>query len=262
MNNRLRLRWFYLAGLAVLGAFLVVIFASRSPSAVAPVIMLQKPYRMPVPPLSLLERWIPATSSWAWFWHLKEAVFGRRRTVNLEASMVELTDSSPSGLSRLSLSAPVYSRADGLRVWFVPDAALDEVRRRLKQDADNNALAGPRISIGDKIAASLFAGETVVMNGFTNSVGWTEEVFTRVYHDSTDLTASILCSQIVTNAVPTETGSSPTIAGVTIRTNLELGARFQIPAGSGIFLIDPRHPGGQGKALGLILRAKLPAGKK
>jgi hypothetical protein len=259
MKHGHALKWLLFPGLALFCGVMFAVFMTRQPTPVAPVMFLPKPYQMPGPGVFMLERWLPATPSWAWLWHLKDAVFGRRSPVDLQVSIIKLAVSSEALVSRLYLQYPADAVTNGERVWLIPNEQLDELQRELKKDPANQFVNAARISTGDQIAASLFSGEAVVVNGFTNSVGLTVEMFPRVHHDSTDLTARMLFSEIVTNSSPIDPSATSPPA-ITIRTNLDVGARFQIPETYGVFLLDVGHNGGNRTAV--ILSAKLPGRKK
>jgi len=260
MKKRLRPHWFYVAGLVPLCVVVVMVFGSRSTAPVEPVTFLLKPYRMPASRVFPLARWIPHTSSWSWLWRVKDSVFGRPKPVNLQISVIEVADSAQLIASHFSLAHPMAAQSNGLRVWLLPDPELDQLRRQLKNDEANRFVNSARISTADEIAASLFTGETIVVKGSTNSVGLGVEVFPRVQRDSTDLTARILFSEAVTNLHLAGLEATST-AGISILTNLDVAARFQIPETGGVFLVNSGRAGTNGKSTALILSAKQP-GKK
>jgi hypothetical protein len=254
VKRRLKLYWFLLASLLVCAAGLLL--ASRD-ALIAPVIVLGRPYQMPQS-TSLFERWVPL--SWGWLWRLKEAVFVRRK-VDLEATIVELGDASGPALSGLALGEPSFTDTNGLRVWLLEETKVDEMRRQIARVAGNRVLSCSRISTADGIGASVFVGDPILVNGATNFVGTALDCFTRVHHDSTDLTANFRFSEVVTNQ-PVMTNGLPSEAVVSVQTNLDVAARLQIPMGGGVFLVDAGSKATNGKRMGVILSARSPKARK
>jgi len=80
--------------------------------------------------------------------------------------------------------------------------------------------------------------------------------FARVRPDSTDLFASILLSEIVSNAAARPGGSS--LVSVSIQTNIDAALRVQIPKGCGMFLLDEVPAGSSRKRIGVIIDPPQP----
>lgn len=261
MTKHSALQRIYLAGLALLLVVLAIVLASRSPVPIAPVIFLSKPYRMSAPSIFALQRWLPITPSWSWLWRLKDSVFGRPKPVDLEVSIFELADSPQSVRSRFSLAHPADAQTNGLQAWLVPDAELGQLRHQLREDKSNHFVNAARISTATGICAALFTGQTILLNGLTNNVGLGVEMLPRVRRDVIDLTASILFSQPVTNSLQQDETASST-AGISIRTNLDVGARFQIRDPGGLFLVNSSPDGAKAKCTAVLVSARLPGRKK
>jgi hypothetical protein len=260
-GQRFRVHWL-LAALAVVACFILGIAVRSRPLApLPPVILMEKPYRMPVHRLTLFERWVPTTPSWAWLWKLKQAAFGSRKPINFEVLIVELAASPESSLSLPSVGSPTFTHTNGLQLWIMEDGELNELRRQLMQNHEIHLVSEARMNTADEIAASLFTGGQVVVDSATNNVGLSVDIFPRVSRGSTDLTARIFFCEAVTNEISDGTAAVPR-AAVTVRTNLDLGTRCQIQAGNGLFLLNTQPEGGDGKRMGIILSAKLPGRKK
>src|SRR5436190_22829793 len=133
-RDRFRPHWLF----AVLVVCLVLGIAlwPRRQALLPPVIVLDKPYRMPVGKVTLFERWVPATPAWAWLWKLKERLFGGRKPVNFAATILEFKATPAIFLQ--DLGNPVFVRTSGLQVWLLPDAQLNDLRDKLTQNHEIN----------------------------------------------------------------------------------------------------------------------------
>jgi hypothetical protein len=95
-------------------------------------------------------------------------------------------------------------------------------------------LNAPRLTTADGISASLFSGELIPFNGRTNQIGVEAAYFVRVHPERTDLFASALLTQAVTNRDRLPEGAMPVVS---ILTNLDVAFRLQIPKSNGVFII-------------------------
>lgn len=172
----------------------------------APFIVLRQPFHMPLPLRDRLTRWIPATPRWAWAWHVEEAVFGKRKPVNLSAEVVSLADSARPTFSSLALGPASFSHTNGLQVWLLGADQLKALREHLKQAPGTDPPLRPRISAADGIECGLFQGQSVPLSGSTNRAGLSTNrvglslgCCARVHPDYTDLMACITLSELLTN---------------------------------------------------------------
>ncbi len=94
----------------------------------------------------------------------------------------------------------------------------------------------PRISTADGIGASMFTGQSLVLNGTTNVIGLRFDCFPRVRPQSTDLYAAVAFTELMTNPVAGRM-SWPGGGAVSIHTNLDLAARLQVPKGRRVLLV-------------------------
>src|SRR5262249_30670782 len=149
--------------------------------------------------------------------------------------IIALSDVSESSPLRHSLGQPDLASTNGIRVWLLPITHLNALRRYLKRTAACDFLSSARVATADRIGASLFSGNCMVLNGATNCIGCAVQYDPRVLPGLTDLTTAIIFSEAVTN-LPSLSGLTAELssaAAVVVRTNINLAARFQIPKGQG-----------------------------
>ena len=226
----------------------------RSPRP-APFIVLRQPFHLPWPLRDRLTRWIPATPHWAWAWHVEEAVFGKRKPVNLSAEVVSLADSSHPTFSSLALGPASFSHTNGLQVWLLGADQLKALREHLKQAPGTDPPLRARISAADGIECGLFQGQSVSLSGSTSQAGLSLGCCARVHPDYTDLMTCITLSELVTNEAAASGGSLPLVS---VQTNLDTAVRLRIPKGSGFFLFDQSARGSGRKSVGVIIDLPQP----
>lgn len=243
--NRLLGRTWVIATLLALGVLMATcILGFRSDNGPA-IVVASAPNRLPAPSEPLLTRVVPY--SWGWFWRFKQAVFGGPRAVNLEASIISFAPGLELARSNLNMGEPTYVATNGIRLWVMTESDLKGLSGRCLKFAGAEALAKPRISTADAIGASLFCGETLVVNGVTNSVGVSFESYPRVHRAMTDLMTTLLVSEALTNG-----------SVLSVRTNMDVSARVQLQHGNGFFLLDAGTNRSNGKPIGVIVLAKVP----
>jgi hypothetical protein len=240
-----------LAGLAAGG---LALLSSPKPP---PFAVLPLPCKFPVTWRNRVGRWLPATATWSWVVRLDQAVFGRRKPVNLSADILTLTDSSRAAIDVLVLGPPNFSDPDGLRVWLLGADELGILRVRLGKAEGTEMLFHPRVGTTEETACRLFQGRLVPAQGLTNNVGLELGCFTRLHPESTDLFATIKFSELVTNAAGGGGRFFPA-GGLAVRTNLDAALRVQIPRGKGMFLLDESPAGSDRRHLGFILDPPQP----
>jgi hypothetical protein len=207
----------------------------RGPERPEPVACAKRP---------LLDRIVPY--SWGWFWRFKQAVFSGPRAVNLEASIISFAPNVELNRSNLNLGEPAYVATNGIQVWVMGEPDLKQLSGACLKVPGAQALAKPRISTADAIGASLFCGETLVLNGATNSVGVSFDSYPRVQREVTDLMAKLLISETSTNG-----------PSLSVRTNMDITARIQLQRGKGFFLLDAGTNSGA-KPIGVLVSVKVP----
>jgi hypothetical protein len=224
----------------------LVAFIRPGGSPLAPVIVFSEPYLVPSP-ISLFARWIPTTAGWAWLWRLKEAVCGKIKPVSIDTDILTLSKTFTPTFGTPTFDGVGSVDATRLRVWLLDAAELKSFRQQLKTVTGVVLVNSPRMITGDGIGASMFVGETIVLNGATNETGVRVAYLTRVRHDLIDLTAAIAFVESVTNEP----------LAVALQTNLNVKARFQIPKGKGVFLLQSFPSQTNQSAMGVIVSAKL-----
>jgi hypothetical protein len=241
--------------LLLLACAAVGVVVSLRPPRPAPFIVLRQPYHMPVPLRDRLTRWIPATPHWTWAWRLEEAMFGKRKAVNLSAEVMSLADLSGPAISSLSLGAASFAHTNGLQVWLLRADELKALREHLKPAPETDRPLRPRISTADGVECQLFQGQSVSLSGPPSQVGLSLGCCARVHADYTDLMACITLSELVTNEAVVPGGSSPLVS---IQTNLDIALRLCIPKGSGFFLFDRSARDSGRKTIGVIIDPPQP----
>lgn len=242
--------------LAGLGIALLGYFAARPSPAPLPPISLLSPSQIPPQRTPLFARIVPATSAWGGAWRLREKVVGPIKPLTFDAAVLRL--GALSGTNFSSLAAPDLVGPDGLQVWRLGAAELEALRRQLKQAPDTEVLFRPRLTTGDGCGASMFTGGSVPIHGSRADVGLFLDLRPTLHGEVTDLIASVLWREAVTNHT-SKPGGLPTTELISLQTNLYVAARLQLSNASGVFLLRPAPRAGDIRGVGLILsEAPLP----
>lgn len=229
--------------------FVVFFHESKLP----PFLILRQPFSRPLLIRDRLGQWIPATPSWAWAWRLEDALFGRRKPVNIYADIIAFPNSTGGGLSSgLVLGSPSFSDTNGLQGWFLPGGELSSLRDNFKRSPGTDFLSHPRISTADGTEASMFVGQSILLNGSTGQVALKAGFFPRVRSHSTDLFAVISFSEPVTNQTGRPNGLQVQSL-VSVQTNLDIAVRVQVPKGSGLFLLEGSSVGANHRHFGVLI---------
>lgn len=244
-----RSRWFALV-VALVCLAAVALLLCR-PSSPAPFMVLRPPMKMPVPLRDYFTRWIPARPSWGWAWRAEQALFGKRKPVNIYGQIFEVSEPSSLWLSKFLRDPPRFSATNGLQVWLLGADQCKRLGEQLSQSAGTAALFRPRISTADGIESRLFQGSSIRLNGTNQPVGLAFVCFARARRSITDLTACITYSEAITNPAATS-GSRVASNVVSIQTNLDSALRLQIPKGNGFFLLNGALLS-RGKRIGVLV---------
>jgi hypothetical protein len=223
------------------------------PSTPPSFLTLHQHFSRPLPLRDRVESLIPGASLPAWVWHLENAVFGKRKPVDIFSDIVTISNATTgSFVSSLPVGKPVYSETNGFQVWFLSSDDLKAVRQGLKQMAGVDFLNHPRISTADGVEACLFTGNSISLNGVSNEVGLKVDYFPRVRSHSTDLFTVITWSEALTNQAGVSSGRL-TEEIVSIHTNLDIAARMQIPKSNGVFLVKGSADEASQRMFGVII---------
>lgn len=246
-----KLRWRLVLLLVVAGVagFLVACMRSAPPP---PFVSLTRPVRIPGSFRDWVDGRIPR--SWGWAWQLKDLVLGRRATINLSAEIVSLPEPQDPGWEPLPLEASNFSNPAGLEVWLLNTEQIAKLRSYFRQTDEPSVLSRPRVSTAEGITAVLFSGETILLDGVTNMVGLEFLSHARNRSDGTDLIASFVVSELITNAT-LPTGN---VGPLSVRTNLDAAIRVQVPTGKGVFLMQQKLSDSPRKPIGVLLEPPRP----
>jgi hypothetical protein len=85
------------------------------------------------------------------------------------------------------------------------------------------------------------------------------DLLPRLRANSVDLSAILTFAEAVTNSAAAIELSGTN--GISIRTNLAVAVRVNIPTGSGVFLLDSSQEMTNGKRIGFILSVRPPAAR-
>jgi len=147
--------------------------------------------------------------------------------MNLEGSTIR---------TNLSLSRADYS-GDGLQVWILSDGELQRLDQQIQKLPGTEPVSRPRIQTASGVPASFFVGQTVLLDGLNQAVGLSLQCLPRLHQDSIDFTSTLAFTEAVaerTNAPGSGFAETP----ASIRTNLAVRSRVQIPKGSGVFILS------------------------
>jgi len=198
-----------------------------------------------------------------WVWRLKQSLFGPTKAIELDSAIFELAGRTISEKPDYPLGKPDFTNTNGLQVWIIHKEELLALRRSLLQAPGNNLISQPRVSTAHGVQATLSVGYTVPVAGTQGWSGVVMDFSPRVRADCIDLTTVTAITEAVTNDVTTNvSGLTQSTNFVSIRTNLALAARFQIPKGSGVFLLNKDQDGTNGKPIGILISATQPQPKK
>ena len=190
---------------------------------------------------SFIHRWIPPT--WGWFWRLKEAVLGRSKMITLNTTVISM-------FSTPGLAEPQFADTNQFQAWILANSELDALRRRLEQTPGNKLLSRPRAALGDRVQATLNAGD------------FRAEFLPRIHSKVTDLCVGISQTRPAGGWPPFVIGQLTRSNVLSMETNFAIAARFQIPNGKGVFMLATPHDLSDGNQIGVIISVELPKAKK
>jgi hypothetical protein len=228
----------------ILMGLIVAIKVAREPvETPAPVTILTQPFVIPVTVrdrLRLSLSFSPLAARWVS--RLENTLFGARKSVNINGSFFSISgDRLTDFESILDLGKPTFAQSTNLQIWFLERANFLTVSQKLSRLPEINFMIYPRVVAAEGTTSSLFAGQSICLNGITNSVGFSVEYFARVKGQITELVTTIFQSELVTNKFDSANGLEATNA-VRISTNMDLRAQLEIPRGRGVLFIQiPRE---------------------
>jgi hypothetical protein len=238
--------------LMVVACFLIVGFLMglgltqhQTPPAPAPIIVMNKPYVIPAPKVSLLDRVMPGGRSWGWLWKLRYTLLGKTRTIDLKSEFIDVTDLDPSAV--VPRDQPDLTSEDVLQVWRVKETEIKALRQ-LPKEKPEKIVASPRVTTGNKSPCSIYCGNSVLINGSVQQVGVSAVLLPLIGKDTVDLTAVFCCTEPITNLAGT----------VSVRTNLDFGGRFQLSQDmAGVFVLATPTRSIEQKRIALLLTSNV-----
>jgi hypothetical protein len=163
-----------------------------------------------------------------WEWKIKDTVLGRRRTVEIGTIVFRISAGAETDAIARSLKSVPFGGENAPKIWIVDQDDMQRLNN-LKDRRGREIVGRPRLITADGVEASMFIGNSIVMGGTNANVGIEFTAHTRVRRQSTDLNLTI----ISTTAQPL--GGSDAIS---VRSNLAVAARIQVPRGKGIFILN------------------------
>jgi hypothetical protein len=245
--------WFLVLALACASLFFAFRLRDRHP-VLPPITVLPSTYANPPQDIPLFARIVPARPGWIWLWKLKEIFFGRMRSIQIEAQLLTLPPDPIPDLGAPDLKTNLAPGAVSFSIWRLQDTNLAALRQQLHKKPGVEFISSPRMSIGDGTEGSMYSGSTLVQNGVTLESGVHLTCAAQIRGNLTDLTTFVCYSELLTNSI--ESAVAPTAPSLSIRTNLDVKARFQIPGSGGIFLLQDSKNGTNRQVIGVILSTK------
>ena len=211
----------------------VLVWVVVRPAPRPPVQAVSRSTQLPMLLRDRIGRWLPMR--FAWVGRIDQAVFGKRKSISLAFDFYDLDSSTSIVAVGRDLGRPTFSETNGLSVWLLSPAELQAVRERLTLSPATSVFH-PRVSTGDGIRCSLRQSQTVTIGHTPLQAGLTLDCETRIHDRSTDLLVALQLSEPA--YAPAATGTSDRASTPnSIRTNLDLALRLQVPKGNGVFLV-------------------------
>ena len=223
------------------------------PAPPARVIMLPMPSA--TRPATLKDRLVQSLPIWVW--RLKFAVFGPDQRIDLEGTVVGFRLQADALEKNLSLAGTHFTGSNGVKVWIMPEQELKSLRQRLKQLPQEDILFQPRISTSDGVEAVLGCGESLPSAGAPTLIGLSLGCAPRGGRRGIDLKTAITLTEAVTNDIP-YSGPVSRMGSVSVRTNVALAARIQLPNRGGVFLLCPTAGRTEPAQTGILISATAP----
>ncbi len=253
----LRRRWrILLLVLFVCCAALVLILALQ-PKPPEIVFLAQPPNPDPLWRDRLMQ-YVPQNQSWAWLWKLQEAVFPKRKRLDLITDEYELTGPQSTNAAILGLGPPRATSADGLRVWFLSRDGLKPIQEHLRAGPAAAAnFTRSMMSTADGIGSMVYMGAASRVTVGGPNIGLTANFSPRVRRDGLDLGAFITRVNVVTNlANDLANVSASPLPNTNSVTGLKFGARLQIPRGDSVLVLGTPVPELGGNTICVIIETK------
>jgi hypothetical protein len=214
-----------------------------------PVTILSEPYKIPVTPRDRLALTFPNNRL---VWRLENALFGPRKPISINTRVFSISTGQATNVENfLQLGEPAFANSTGLRIWLPGRAVFEKSTDLLITFPQIEMIGGPRVATAEGIAASVFMGQSIPLNGITNTVGFSLECIGQTREGLVDLVTTVVDSELHTNRIAGSTQVETN--SISVLTNLSVRARWQIPKGHGVLLIQFPAPTSDRKALALFI---------
>jgi hypothetical protein len=158
-----------------------------------------------------------------WVNRAETLLFGRRRNFDVFADVFQLPVTS---LTNVELAQPVFTDTNGLRVWFASGVHLKNLSAKMEKITGAEVLSRPRLSVAEGRAGSLFIGHSVQLKSGMEQIGFGMQSVITARPELTELLTGISHCEVA------QAQGEPTI-----KTNIDLVARLNVPKGSGVLII-------------------------
>ena len=228
-----------------------VLFIRKDGPEPPPVTILHQPYTLPITRRDRFAlTFFPGSSLTA---RLETLLFGRRKTLNIVSDIFTLTETQLSKIkATFDLPPPIYSNSNTLQIWFLKNPDLDALSQKLMATPGINFEMHPRISTAEGINSSISFTRPSPINPALNTAGLNMSVAAHFRKHSLELLTQIINSDVVTNTPPDPALGAPEI--LSILTNINLHARFNLPNNTGIFFIQNTTQTSNNPTLGCLLK--------
>jgi hypothetical protein len=171
-----------------------------------------------------------------WGWRIKRFILPNQRVIDIQGVLFATTNGTGLRIPSTLFSTNVFMETNGIRIVLLPKTELQWISHRLEADLAGEILARPRIVTADGVRGGMFVGSSVLVQGISRNVGLDLSVYTLLRKSVTELSFTLVSADAVANSPSNSKGdqSDP----VSIRTNLAVVARIQLPAGMGVLLMS------------------------
>ena len=185
---------------------------------------------------------------------------GRPSVFNLRATVLDFAGPGEVFLTNHPLPAPTYTGAEGLKIWLLSGDEERALESDLSRNGGPQILSMPGITTVNRGEACLMSTESLHINGIPTTAGLVINLLPNVHSKATDLTTLISLTEVVRNRFSASAGS-PDHETVSIRTNLAVAMRLQVPKGYGVFVLQGQPAETNGKHIGALLSIKTSKAK-
>ena len=226
---KVKLRWWWWLAL-VLGLAGLGLLGMLRPVPTVVILPFEKP--SPTPLHQALQY------GWAWLqFHLP----GKHPNVLVRAGVYALGQTPLP--NKRPFGEPAAS-ADGTRIWVLSKQEVGSANRWLVDTPGAERISQPGIQTASGMGGAMTAGNTVTMSGKPQFIGVSLDLVSKVHQGHVDLASAVRLTELVTNQVHV----------VSVRTNLAVRTRIQVPDGGGALLLSD---GGNGKPAAVVLTVSV-----